>query len=71
MAGDALHFRNLMARDDNGPAFRGETDHASQELAPHQEIEARSRLVKNQDFGIHGRLPVPGRLWRTAPWIGF
>ena len=46
--------RNLMAGEKNGLALGRPVDHAFQELAAHQGVQARGRLVQHQHFRIVG-----------------
>ena len=54
MAGDALHLSDAVAGEENGPAGAGQIDHAGEEFAPNEQIEAGGRLVEDQHFRVEG-----------------
>ena len=55
VAGDPLDLGDLVAREEDRPARAGQVDHALEELAAHQEVEPRGRLVEDQELGLRGQ----------------
>ena len=55
VAGHALDLADLVAREQDRPARAGEVDHALEELAADHRVQARGRLVEDQERRVGGQ----------------